>query len=382
MERILLIETSTALCSAALAEDGAITAYKESSAPKAHASLTAVFIQEILGERGLTLADCDAVCVSMGPGSYTGLRVGVSTAKGLCFGAGKPLLAVGTLDTLVAQAMEEIPGQAGNDGQTVIPCDNGNLGNAIPGNSNDTPGNDTPSNGNPDNGNPGNVIPGNIIPGGVNAIPDNGNVIPGSVNAIPDNSNDIPGNGIPGSTNVITGNVIPGSVNAIPDNSNDTPSNDTPGNGIPGSTNVITGTANVIPDLIGDPRFIIPMIDARRMEVYTAVFTSTPSVIPSEAEGSLRYVQITETAPVIIDENSFAEYLEQGPVLFIGDGAGKCADVIRHPNAHFCQCHPKASSMLAPAIVQLRAGNFQDVAYFEPFYLKEFVATVSKKKLW
>ena len=124
------------------------------------------------------------------------------------------------------------------------------------------------------------------------------------------------------------------------------------------------------------------MIDARRMEVYTAVFASTPSVIPSEAEGSLRYVQITETAPVIIDENSFAEYLEQGPVLFIGDGAGKCADVIRHPNAHFCQCHPKASSMLAPAIAQLRAGNFQDVAYFEPFYLKEFVATVSKKKLW
>ncbi len=312
MERILLIETSTALCSAALAEDGAITAYKESSAPKAHASLTAVFIQGMLAERGLTLADCDAVCVSMGPGSYTGLRVGVSTAKGLCFGAGKPLLAVGTLDTLVAQAMEEIPGQAGNDGHTGIPGNNGN---------------DTPSNG----------IPDNVIPG--NGNHDNGN--PGSTNVIPDTDN------------VITG-----------------------------STNVITDTDNVIPDLIGDPRFIIPMIDARRMEVYTAVFTSTPSVIPSEAEGSLRYVQITETAPAIIDENSFAEYLEQGPVLFIGDGAGKCADVIRHPNAHFCQCHPKASSMLAPAIVQLRAGNFQDVAYFEPFYLKEFVATVSKKKLW
>ena len=104
MERIILIETSTALCSAALAENGAITAYKESSAPKAHASLTAVFIQDMLAERGITLADCDAVCVSKGPGSYTGLRVGVSTAKGLCFGSQKPLLAVGTLDTLVAQA--------------------------------------------------------------------------------------------------------------------------------------------------------------------------------------------------------------------------------------------------------------------------------------
>ena len=104
MERIILIETSTALCSTALSENGAIVSYRESSAPKAHASLTAVFIQEMLSERGLTIEDCDAVCVSMGPGSYTGLRVGVSTAKGLCFGSGKPLLAVGTLDTLVAQA--------------------------------------------------------------------------------------------------------------------------------------------------------------------------------------------------------------------------------------------------------------------------------------
>ena len=109
MQKIILIETSTALCSAAIAENGAITAYRESSAPKAHASLTAVFIQEMLQERGLTLAECDAVCVSMGPGSYTGLRVGVSTAKGLCFGSGKPLIAVGTLDTLVAQAASVIP---------------------------------------------------------------------------------------------------------------------------------------------------------------------------------------------------------------------------------------------------------------------------------
>ena len=222
--RIILIETSTSLCSAALAENGTITAYRESSAPKAHASLTAVFVQEVLAERGLALSDCDAVCVSKGPGSYTGLRVGVSTAKGLCFGSGKPLVAVGTLDTLVAQA---------------------------------------------------------------------------------DNS---------------------------------------------------------------QFRFIIPMIDARRMEVYAAVFEDSR--------------QITETAPVIVDENSFSEYLEQGPCLFIGDGAGKCADVIRHQNAHFCQCNPKASAMLHPAMEALNEKRFEDVAYFEPFYLKEFVATVSKKKLF
>ena len=222
--RIILIETSTSLCSVALAENGAITAYRESSAPKAHASLTAVFVQEVLAERGLALSDCDAVCVSKGPGSYTGLRVGVSTAKGLCFGSGKPLVAVGTLDTLVAQA---------------------------------------------------------------------------------DNS---------------------------------------------------------------QFKFIIPMIDARRMEVYSAVFEDSR--------------QITETTPVIVDENSFTEYLEQGPCLFIGDGAGKCADVIRHQNAHFCQCNPKASAMLHPAMEALNEKRFEDVAYFEPFYLKEFVATVSKKKLF
>ena len=277
MQRIILIETSTALCSAAIAENGAVTAYRESSAPKAHASLTSVFIDEMLRERGLTIADCDAVCVSMGPGSYTGLRVGVSTAKGLCFGSGKPLLAVGTLDTLVAQA--QMADQVGHDDRS--------------------------------------------------------------------GHNDC-------------------------------------------SDAVIHDHSAVIPDLIGDPRFIIPMIDARRMEVYTAVFSSVPTsetatdVISSEAKGLVEksFAQITETTPAIIDENSFAEYLEQGPCLFIGDGAGKCADVIKHPNAHFCQCWPKASAMLQPAIDALAAGNFQDVAYFEPFYLKEFVATVSKKKLF
>ena len=238
MERIILIETSTALCSVALAENGAIVDYRESSAPKAHASLTAVFIQEMLEDRGLTVNDCDAVCVSMGPGSYTGLRVGVSTAKGLCFGARKPLIAVGTLDTLVAQA-----------------------------------------------------------------------------------------------------------------------------------------------DDSAGYKYIVPMIDARRMEVYTATFvrnTGAPAGCCSDSD----WKQTTDTAPMIIDENSFADILADGPVLFIGDGAGKCADVIKHPNAHFCQCHPKASSMLSPALAAYKEKRFEDVAYFEPFYLKEFVATVSKKKLF
>jgi tRNA threonylcarbamoyladenosine biosynthesis protein TsaB len=228
MEKIILIETSTSLCSVALAEGETVTAYRESSAPKAHASLTAVFVQEVLQERGLKLSDCDAVCVSKGPGSYTGLRVGVSTAKGLCFGSGLPLIAVGTLDTLVAQAASESASHF---------------------------------------------------------------------------------------------------------------------------------------------KYIIPMIDARRMEVYSAVFSP---------EGT----QITETTPVIVDKNSFADYLEQGQCLFIGDGAAKCTDVIRHQKASFLQCNPKASAMVQPALKAFRNREFCDVAYFEPFYLKEFVATVSKKKLF
>ena len=254
MDRIILIETSTALCSVALAENGEIKAYKESSAPKAHASLTAVFIQEMLDENGLTLADCDAVCVSKGPGSYTGLRVGVSTAKGLCFGSGKPLIAVGTLDTLVAQAAEAVATQTAESlSETEQPSF----------------------------------------------------------------------------------------------------------------------------------KFIIPMIDARRMEVYAAVFGAAGTEAgQTEPAGNQVYTQLTETAPAIIDETSFAEYIEQGPCLFIGDGAGKCADVIKHPNAHFCQCQPKASAMLSPAMAALNEKRFEDVAYFEPFYLKEFVATISKKKLF
>ena len=230
MERIILIETSTALCSAAISYGDGIMSYRESSEPKAHASLTAVFIKEMLDEAGITVQDCDAVCVSMGPGSYTGLRVGVSTAKGLCFGARKPLLAVGTLDILVHQAIAE-----------------------------------------------------NLIPEGC--------------------------------------------------------------------------------------RHIVPMIDARRMEVYSSVFT--PDGTP-----------VGETKPEIITGASFADILEEGPVLFIGDGAEKCRTTITHPNASFVQCCPKASSMLVPAVREFKEKRFKDVAYFEPFYLKEFVATVSKRKVF
>ena len=277
-DRIIYIETSTSLTSVALSEEGRIVAVKQTDVPRSQASLTASFIDEMLRERGLTVKDCDAVCVSKGPGSYTGLRVGSSTAKGLCFGAGLPLIAIGTLDTLVAQAQDD-----------------------------------------------------GLVPEGC--------------------------------------------------------------------------------------KYIIPMIDARRMEVYSAVFSP---------DGK----QLTETAPVIVDAETYAAYLAEGPVLFIGDGALKCREVItgaltaydegtkallRAPGGgrdgaegdvgspgaagvangalrserirgqsplKFVGTCPRADAMLKPAMAAWKEKRFEDTAYFEPFYLKQFVATVSAKKLY
>lgn len=230
MDRIIFIETSTALCTAAISEGGKIISSAESAAARSQASMTVPLIQKMLAEHGLSVRDCDAVCVSKGPGSYTGLRVGSSTAKGLCFGADLPLIAVGTLDTLVWGAMEQ----------------------------------------------------------------------------------------------------------------------------------------GYVPERC---RYIIPMIDARRMEVYSAVFSP---------DGE----QLTRTEPVIVDGSSFADRLEEGPVLFIGDAADKCRGTLAHPNAHFFQCCPRAEWMCTPATRAFDEKRFENTAYFEPFYLKQFIATVSSKKLF
>ena len=230
MARILLIETSTAQLSAALSEDGVITASRTCDEPRMQASLTAPFVKEIIDEKGLSVKDLDAVCVGKGPGSYTGLRVGVSTAKGLCFGARIPLLSAGTLDVLVQEAHR--------------------LG---------------------------------VVPEGC--------------------------------------------------------------------------------------KYIVPMVDARRMEVYAAVFTP---------DGR----QLTETKPVIVDASSFAAELAEGPVLFIGDGALKCRETLTSPNASFAAAFPTAMAMAPLAEAAYNEKRFEDVAYFEPFYLKDFVATVSRKKLF
>ena len=236
MARIILIETATDLCSTALSEDGKVVCSRESDVPRAHASMTAVFVDQMLRERGLRVSDCDAVCVSMGPGSYTGLRVGSSTAKGLCFGAGIPLLAVTTAEVLVAGALAE-----------------------------------------------------GLVPEGCSAI--------------------------------------------------------------------------------------VPMIDARRMEVYSAVFSP---------DGKQR----TDIAPTVVTSETFSGLVRGGKVLFIGDGAGKCRGIICEaagesaPEPVFIGTEPRAAWMAGPAERAFAAGEWRDTAYFEPLYIKDFVATVSRKKLF
>lgn len=235
MAGILCIETSASALSVCLAEDGCVLADRVCTEPRRQAALTAPLVKEVLDAAGCTVKDCDAVCVSAGPGSYTGLRVGASTAKGLAFGAGIPLLAVGTLDVLVRGALD-----AG--------------------------------------------------------------------------------------------------WSCHSERSKESPS------------------------------YIVPMLDARRMEVYTAVYTP---------DGK----RITPVEAHVVTAASFAAQRAEGTVLFIGDGAPKCREVLGDDGV-FVEAQPLARNMVPLAFEAYKAGKFEDVAYFEPFYLKDFVATVSKKQLW
>ena len=146
------------------------------------------------------------------------------------------------------------------------------------------------------------------------------------------------------------------------------------GNIVPGlpllavsSLEVLVAKAIATGKVPADCSAIIPVIDARRMEVYSAVFSP---------DG----VQSGEIEPVIITEDSFREQRSKGRILLIGDGAAKCSEML--PDAAIEQTCPDAASMLAPALREFEGGHYENTAYFEPFYLKDFVATVSRKKLF
>jgi len=222
---ILNIETATKNCSVSISKNGDLIALKEiCEANFSHAEKLHVFINDTLKEVNLKYENLNAIAVSKGPGSYTGLRIGVSSAKGLCFALDIPLISVLTLESLA----------------NAIKVDSG---------------------------------------------------------------------------------------------------------------------------------FIIPLLDARRQEVYTAIFDHN-------------YIAIKKTFNYILDENSFLDFLDLGKVTFLGDGAKKTSELINHPNAIFLDNYfPSANEMVALSYKKFRLNDFEDVAYFEPFYLKDFYVTVSKKKV-
>lgn len=218
MPLILSLETSADVCSVALHKTGALVANAEIREPQVHAAQLAPLIDQVAGEAGVELRDLKAVAISAGPGSYTGLRIGTSSAKGLCYALDIPLIAVGTLDLLAFQGSEKNT----------------------------------------------------------------------------------------------------------------------------------------------DAAFLCPMIDARRMEVYCQVTDQALAIVEP-------------VAARVIDERSFVELLDAGRVLFFGNGALKCREVIRHPNAVFLDhVYPAASALGVLAQRKFETGDFEDVIGFTPFYLKDF----------
>ena len=233
--RILLIETATDVCSVAVSEGNEILSSGHITEARSQASQLAPLIQDTVSRAGMQISGLAAVAVSSGPGSYTGLRVGVSTAKGICFGAGIPLIGIETL--------------------TAIAC----------------------------------------------------------------------------------GTLKTGAAQEDPD-----------------------GTV------------IIPMIDARRMEVYTALYDSSAQ-------------RISETEAVVLTPDTFSGTLgKYHRVIFTGDGAAKYENML--PEQYKDRCiflpsRPEAADMAAAAFRALKEKKFEDTAYFEPFYLKEFIAAAPSRKI-
>ena len=218
MALILNLETATTNCSVSIAKDGNILVVKEHDTPNySHSEQLHVFIQEVLKEASLSIEELDAVAVSKGPGSYTGLRIGVSAAKGLCYALNVPLISIPTLSNMAEQAR------------------------------------------------------------------------------------------------------------------------------------------------ISKMDYIIPVLDARRMEVYSAVFDNSLS-------------QVRETRAEIIDQDSFQEFISKGKVLVVGSGAEKCKVPLVGLNVVYdTVAVPSSREMCQLSFIKFKKKDFEDVAYFEPYYLKDFI---------
>ena len=259
MSIILSIETSTKACSAAIHQDGNLLSVSELYNEKSSSGMLTTLIKHVVKTASLTLQEVDAIAVAKGPGSYTGLRIGVSTAKGLCFTLEKPLIAINTLEAMAYQLSAE-------------------------------------------RHSPGRHSAGRHSAGRHSA-----------------------------------------------------------------------GRHSAVNYKLGDSPLSIllcPMLDARRMEVYCAVFNADT-------------IEVLEpTQAKIIDETSFSDLLENHKIIFYGDGAEKCRSTLEgNLNAVFLNqiIFPSAKSIGALANRAFEQQQFESVADFEPYYLKEFVGTTSKK---
>lgn len=230
---ILCLETATSICSVALCSNSGVISMRESHDNKSHASSLTLFIEDLLKQENMSVKDLEAIAVSKGPGSYTGLRIGVSVAKGMAYAVSIPVIGIETTLSMV---------------------------------------------------------------------------------------------------HGITGKI---------------------------ETNIQAGSNTLY----------CPMLDARRMEVYYAVYTSTGKVVK-------------EIAAEIMDENSFSDIPVNFRIIFFGEGAGKCKDLIKRKNSFFADDFIiSASHMYRPAYEAFNNKRFEDVAYFEPLYLKDFITTVQKKNI-
>jgi tRNA threonylcarbamoyladenosine biosynthesis protein TsaB len=231
---IICLETATNICSVALCDSAGLISLRESSGIKSHASMLTVFIDEILRENNIKAHDLDAIAVSKGPGSYTGLRIGVSVAKGIAYAASLPLIGIETTLSMF--------------------------------------------------------------------------------------------------------------------------------HGISGNNNYKKNDAPTV--------LFCPMLDARRMEVYYAIYNSYGN-----------YVK--EISAEVIDEYSFNNIPVTEKIIFFGDGAAKCKEIIKRDNVYFEDDFiMSAAHMQVPVFNAFNRQRYENVAYFEPFYLKDFITTKSKKNIF
>jgi len=232
---ILHLETATNVCSVAISQGAHMLAVRESAEDRSHGTLLTVFVKEVLKETGKHADQLDAVAISKGPGSYTGLRIGVSAAKGIAYAQNIPVIGILTLQSMTLTALEN---------------------------------------------------------------------------------------------------------------------------------QEVRQLQQEHPGLL-----FCPMIDARRMEVFSAVYDA-------------RMKETVPVSAVIVEENSFGKVLDQHHIVFFGNGADKIRGTIRHENAHFINgIEPSSKQMIPLALAAYEKQQFEDTAYFEPFYLKDFIATIPKKKV-